>query len=618
MESNKVIKKNIFLKKRLFIISAIFIFLGLLAFGADAALDNIYQDKFLPNVKISGIEIGGLTAEEARTKLDKRIDFVNRRGFVYISPAKTVTINPSVSALDSTESLDLIVSWNVDKSLLKVNSWQNKENLIGKLLTFVGEKDFLLEYNWDKEEHQKILSDSFEDVLVEKQEASFTFVGEKDLQIIAENSGQAFNYEQALLDTQEQIESLISTDISLEVIEDKALITSVVLEEYKEAILSTSKRGDLYITFEEKDWNIPNNVWRNWLKLKQALGTYYIGIEEEKFITYLDESSIAEFIEIPVQDARFNLENGKVTEFISSQEGRSIEQNLALRNLEQVIINSGELELELTIIKTQPTIHNSDVNDLGIVEIIGIGESNFAGSPYNRVHNINVGADALHGVLIKPGEEFSLITTLGDIDGESGYKQELVIKGDQTIPEYGGGLCQVGTTIFRSTLASGLPITQRRNHSYRVSYYEPAGTDATIYNPWPDYKFKNDTAKHVLIQARIEGTKLYFDLWGTKDGRAIITTEPEIYNIVTPPAKKIIKTTEIPVGTEKCTERAHNGADAKFDYSVQYPNEPEPVETTFYSHYRPWQEVCLFGVTEEELLADQEAQNEENATSTEE
>ena len=51
---------------------------------------------------------------------------------------------------------------------------------------------------------------------------------------------------------------------------------------------------------------------------------------------------------------------------------------------------------------------------------------------------------------------------------------------------------------------------------------------------------------------------------------------------------------------------------------MQYPNEPEPVETTFFSHYIPWQEVCLLGVTEEELLADQEAQNQQNATSTEE
>ena len=159
-----------------------------------------------------------------------------------------------------------------------------------------------------------------------------------------------------------------------------------------------------------------------------------------------------------------------------------------------------------------------------------------------------------------------------------------------------------------------MPVTERRNHSYRVSYYEPAGTDATIYSPWPDYKFKNDTGKHILIQARIEYPKIYFDFWGTKDGRVAMTTEPEIYNIVTPPAKKIIKTTDIPVGIEKCTESAHNGADAKFDYSVQYADQPEPVEETFYSHYIPWQKVCLLGVTEEELLAEQETQN--NSTTT--
>jgi vancomycin resistance protein YoaR len=613
-----IIKKNIFSKKRLFIIIAIFVFLGALGVGAEAALDNSYSDKFLPNVKIAGIDIGGLSAEEARAKLEKRIDFVNRRGFVYISPVKTVTINPNSSALDSAESLDSIVFWDVDKSLIKVNTWQNEESLINRLYSFVEEKDFPLIYSWDKEEHEKILSDSFSDALTDKQEATFSFVGEDDLQIIAEEAGQTFNYDEALEDTRAQIESLISTDITLEVIEDGPFITSVVLEKHKEEILNTSRRGDLYIIFEETDWNVPNDIWKNWLKLKQNIGDYYIGIDQEKFLSYLDESGITEAVNIPVQDARFDLAEGRVTEFISSQEGRAIKVDLALGDLEQVINNSGELELELIVETTQPTVHNEDVNDLGIVEIIGTGESNFVGSPKNRVHNITIGANTLHGVLIKPGEEFSLMGTLGEIDGEAGYKQELVIKGDQTIAEYGGGLCQIGTTVFRGTLASGLPVTERRNHSYRVSYYEPAGTDATIYSPWPDYKFKNDTGKHILIQARIEGTKVYFDFWGTKDGRAAMSTYPEIYNIVSPPAKKIIKTTDIPVGTEKCTERAHNGADAKFDYSVQYPDEPEPVETTFYSHYRPWQEVCLFGVTEEELLADQEAQNEENATTTEE
>lgn len=609
-------KKSIFSIKRLFIIIAIFIFLGALSWGVERALANAYQDKFLPNITIAGIDIGGLSIEEARSKLDKRIDFVNRRGFVYISSVKTVTINPNVTALKSADSLELIVFWDVDKSLLKVNTWQSNQKLLGKALMFLKGKDFPLLYNWNKEEHRKILHDSFSDVLTDKQEASFSFVEANDLQIIAENIGQTFDYDQALKDTQEQIESLISTDISLEVIEDKPLITSVVLEKYKTTILNTANRGDIYVIFEEKDWNVPNDIWKTWLKLKQGLGAYYVGIDEEKFTNYLDESGIAEFVNVPVQDARFALEDGRVTEFISSQEGRNIELDQSLINLEALINKPGELELELMVTKVQPTIYNDEVNDLGIVEIIGTGESNFAGSPVNRVHNITVGANTLHGVLIKPNEEFSLMDTLGEIDGASGYRQELVIKGGQTIPEYGGGLCQIGTTIFRTTLASGLPVTERRNHSYRVSYYEPAGTDATIYSPWPDYKFKNDTGKYILIQARIEGSKIYFDFWGTKDGRVAISTQPEIYNIVTPPAKKIIKTTEIPVGTEKCTERAHNGADAKFDYSVQYADAPEPVETTFFSHYIPWQEVCLLGVTEEELLAEQEEQNQSNSTTT--
>lgn len=609
-------KKNIFSKKRLFIIIAVFVFFGLLGFGAQAFLSNNYQNKFLPNIKIAGIDIGGLSTEEARTKLDKQVDFINRRGFVYVSPVKTVTINPSVTGLESAESLAMIVSWDIDKSLSQVDSWQKNEGLVGKLLVFLGSKDFSLFYNWNKEEHKKILSDSFNDVLTDKQEASFSFVGENDLQIVAESFGQTFNYEQALLETQEQIESLVSVDINLKIIEDRPIIDSSIVQQYKQNILNISHRGHVYIVFEKKDWGVPTEIWRNWLKLKPEGDAYYVGIDQEKFDAYLNESGIREFVDIPVEDARFNLEAGKVVEFVSSQEGRAIKLEEAVKNLEQIINNPGELELALTVEKTQPTINNNDVNDLGVVEIIGTGESDFSGSPVNRVHNINVGAKALHGILIKPDEEFSLIAALGEIDGEHGYKQELVIKGNKTIPEYGGGLCQIGTTVFRATLASGLPVTERRNHSYRVVYYEPAGTDATIYDPWPDYRFKNDTGKHILVQSRIEGTKIYFDFWGTKDGRVAVSSKPEIYNIVVPPAKRIIKTTDIAVGKEKCTERAHNGADAKFNYSVKYPGQLEAVATTFYSHYIPWQEVCLLGVTAEELAAEQNPGGNSTTTNT--
>jgi vancomycin resistance protein YoaR len=280
-------------------------------------------------------------------------------------------------------------------------------------------------------------------------------------------------------------------------------------------------------------------------------------------------------------------------------------------------------------VRAEPSeISAKDINDFGIKEILGTGHSSFAGSPKNRRHNIAVGAESVNGILIKPGEEFSLIKTLGDINAESGYLPELVIKDNKTIPEYGGGLCQIGTTVFRATYASGLPVTMRRNHSYRVSYYEPAGTDATIYDPWPDYRFVNDTKNHILIQSRIEGDDIYFEFWGTPDGRTATHTYPVIYNIAKPGPTKIIETEDLKPGEKKCTERAHNGADAYFDYTVEYNKANPPqiikekleaneeveesdytIETRFRSHYVPWREVCLVGIDNTKT---------ENASSSEE
>jgi vancomycin resistance protein YoaR len=184
---------------------------------------------------------------------------------------------------------------------------------------------------------------------------------------------------------------------------------------------------------------------------------------------------------------------------------------------------------------------------------------------------------------------------LGPVDGEHGYLPELVIKGNKTTPEFGGGLCQIGTTVFRSALATGLPIVERTNHSYRVSYYEPAGTDATIYDPRPDFKFLNDTGHHILIQANLGKNDIAFEFWGTLDGRKVEQTKPVIYNIKPPPEAKLIETLDLPVGTKKCTEKAHAGADAAFTYTVTYST-GEVKTQNFVSHYRPWGEVCLIGV----------------------
>jgi vancomycin resistance protein YoaR len=204
--------------------------------------------------------------------------------------------------------------------------------------------------------------------------------------------------------------------------------------------------------------------------------------------------------------------------------------------------------------------------------------------------------------LFSPGEEFSTVGSLGTIDNSTGYLPELVIKGDETIPEFGGGLCQVSTTLFRSVMNAGLPVVERRNHSYRVPYYERdgegnfigPGLDATIYDPWPDFKFRNDTSSHILIQGFVEGTKVTFELYGTGDGRKSVVDGPTILEETDPPEPVYTETNELPLGERKKIDTAHPGGVAVATYTVEY-SDGRVEEQEFKSYYRKWPEKWLVG-----------------------
>ena len=144
-----------------------------------------------------------------------------------------------------------------------------------------------------------------------------------------------------------------------------------------------------------------------------------------------------------------------------------------------------------------------------------------------------------------------------------GYQPELVIKGGQTIPEYGGGLCQLSTTVFRAAILAGLPITERRPHSFPVKYYNPQGFDATIYPGVTDLKFINDTGKHILLQTRIDGTQLIVEFYGSNDGRQVAMDGPYQYD-----------------------QKANGSMKAYFIRTISYPN-GEKKEERFNSNYQP-------------------------------
>ncbi|MFH0969072.1 MAG: VanW family protein [Patescibacteria group bacterium] len=243
-------------------------------------------------------------------------------------------------------------------------------------------------------------------------------------------------------------------------------------------------------------------------------------------------NSISEKFDRDPVDAKFKLEGDGTVSFTPEQEGLMIKPEESIVVLSENLISSGDFketkEISLPYETTDPKVKTSDVNNLGINTIIGEGKSNFRGSPKNRIFNINVAIKKFNGVLIKLGEEFSFVETLGPVDEEHGYAPELVIKKDKTEPEFGGGICQVSTTAFRAAINSGLEITARRNHAYPVAYYNPQGMDATVYIPRPDLRFINNTPNNILIQTKIEGTILTFQFFGTDDGRKVEIIGPKV------------------------------------------------------------------------------------------
>lgn len=230
-------------------------------------------------------------------------------------------------------------------------------------------------------------------------------------------------------------------------------------------------------------------------------------------------------------DATFKVTDDKVSNFSLSQNGYSLDKEKSFQIIDTFFSqgqSSNRIKLSFEIIK--PRVETNDADKLGIETLIGEGKSSFTGSTLSRIHNIKVATARFDGLLIKPGEEFSFVKILGEVDGEHGYKQELVIKKGVTEPEFGGGICQVSTTAFRAAIYSGLEITARRNHAYPVHYYDPQGMDAAVYIPSPDLRFKNNTPGHILIKTELDVTKktLVFKFYGTNDGRKVEIEGPQV------------------------------------------------------------------------------------------
>lgn len=223
-------------------------------------------------------------------------------------------------------------------------------------------------------------------------------------------------------------------------------------------------------------------------------------------------------------------------------------------------------------------------------ELLGKAELSFAGGTEGRNKNIELGIERFNGKVIAPGEEFSFGKNLGPVTEEDGFSVEKVFQNGEVTKGLGGGLCQVSTLLFQTVLNSALPVTERHNHSYTVSYYD-VGLDATYAQGGPDLKFVNDTKYPITIKGRTENQKAIFEIYGVSDGRVSSTTEAEITRIVDFPPTRYVHVSALEEGQPECINKPQIGYTAEILYTIAYPT-GELTEKKFISNYKPLQRVC--------------------------
>ena len=312
----------------------------------------------------------------------------------------------------------------------------------------------------------------------------------------------------------------------------------------------------------------------------------------------------------------FNDQTGQLDVMQDSSVGRSLDIDASIQTINEAIAR-GEHTVSLVVNEEQPRVAATATGqELGITQLIWTETSYFYGSSAERIQNIEAASRQFHGLLVAPGETFSMGEHLGDVSLDNGFAEALIIYGGRTIKGVGGGVCQVSTTFFRAAFNAGFPIVERTPHAYRVSYYEQnssggidprlAGLDATVYFPLVDFKFKNDSPYWILMETYMGTGSLTWKFYSTSDGRSVTYDTSGPMNVVPAPSPLFEENPELGKNEMKQVDWAANGADVNVTRTV-WKNGAVYFQDTVTTHYEPWQAICQYGPDSKnpEKLADE-------------
>lgn len=478
-----------------------------------------------PGVTVAGVDIGGMIPEKASAVLAEELPARAADAVTVSYGSETWTIEPEEIGLTFDFKAAVTDAMDVGRKGGIVSA------LSGRFSARFGGVIVSPYASADPDKLEEILETVASGVDVAPEDASVRIDG-TTATVIPGKDGLALDRAKAgkLI-----VAAMLAEDKSVEAPVGSAPVAITDAEaESAKAVAEQMMSAPAVVTFEKKSWTFDESDVAKWIQFRRSDATDTAGSGESVQVTsqadgqdvdlvcYVSSKSarkrvmakVGAKVGRPARDARFKTKSGSVT-IIPSKNGIGPDMDTLASHLTAKLADENSdrtVELRTTI--TQPKITTQAARDMGIKDRISYYTTEYAASNKPRVNNIHQLGDGLDGTLIAPGATFSFNKAVGERTAEKGYQEAPAIVNGKLVPQLGGGICQVGTTVFNAVFDSGLPVVERRNHSFYISHY-PKGRDATVSWGGPDFKFKNTTDDWILVSVSYTSSSITIALYGT-------------------------------------------------------------------------------------------------------
>ena len=578
----------------------------ILLLGSTVAYDMYHAGKIFPGVSLAGVDLSGMTPEQASTLIAQQLNYPTRGSIVFQDGSKVWIATPGELGLFLDPQTSALAAYQ------KGRQGNPFSRLGSQFQAWYSGADIPPLMVFDERLAQNYLKNIAAEIDLPTIEASLAVTG-IDVVVSPGQVGRTLDIEAALKDLRDHLPSMTDGIINLVVHESPPMILDVSEQaEIARRILS----APLVLQIPNAEEGDPDSWVFEPIKLAKMLAIervetpegarYQVALDSETMRPFLEE--VAPRLARWPENARFIFEDEtRQLEVIQPAViGRILDVDATLQKINQQVAE-GDHNLELVVNFTQPQVgDDASGEDLGIRELVASHTSYFYGSSGSRIQNIQVAASRFHGVLVPPGATFSMAEVLGTISLDDGYAEALIIFGGRTIKGVGGGVCQVSTTLFRTAFFGGFPIAERHPHAYRVGYYEQtsgggintrlAGLDATVFVPVVDFKFTNDTPNWLLMETytNAAGRSLTWKFYSTSDGRTVEWNTTGPLNVVPPPEPLYEENPELAQGEIKQVDWEAEGADVSVSRTVMRGGQVYFTDT-INTHYMPWRAVYQYG-----------------------